>query len=97
MGIVGSALDSFTSYLTDRKQFVTLSGHHSFTSDVTHGVPQGSVLGPLLFIIYMLPLGKIIRHFNLDFQCYVDDTQTNSPFKPLLAIWNCASQKSGTG
>uniref|UniRef100_A0A3B1JSL1 Reverse transcriptase domain-containing protein n=1 Tax=Astyanax mexicanus TaxID=7994 RepID=A0A3B1JSL1_ASTMX len=75
LGIVGTALDWFSSYLTDRKQFISLAGYSSHTSVIKHGVPQGSVLGPLLFIIYILPLGPLLRHFNLDFHCYADDTQ----------------------
>ena len=49
-GVEGTALDWLTSYLTDRQQFVSLSGHTSTLSPVMQGVPQGSVLSPLLFI-----------------------------------------------
>ena len=51
-GIRGQALDWFSSYLHTRKQFVHYMGSDSHTGAIKCGVPQGSVLGPLLFIIY---------------------------------------------
>ena len=45
--------DWFTSYLQNRKQFCTVDGHRSSAKMVTCGIPQGSCLGPLLFIIYL--------------------------------------------
>jgi hypothetical protein len=51
-GIRGKALEWFTSYLLNRQQYVSIDGHDSNKSSITCGVPQGSVLGPQLFIIY---------------------------------------------
>ena len=58
-GIYGAALLSFSSFLRDRTQTVVINSQRSKTSSVTSGVPQGSVLGPILFLLYTADIGLI--------------------------------------
>ena len=97
-GIQRKALDWFKSYLTNRSQQVFLNGTISKQFNLDSGVPQGSCLGPLLFIIYASKLFKVIEDQLPDAHGYADDTQLYLSFKPtsgssqqdaLLAMENC--------
>lgn len=63
------------TYLTDGLFFVTRGAHVSETHSIKCGVPQGSILGPVLFSLYMLPLGNISSHHHVNYYFYADDTQ----------------------
>ena len=82
-GISGRLLKFFESYLHNRKQRVVLNGSFSDYSVIQSGVPQGSVLGPLLFLIYINDLEKYTKS-NINF--FADDTMLFSIFKdPVIS------------
>ena len=71
-GVRGLAIDWFRSYLSDRKQFVSINGHDSNLASVLYGVLQCSVLGPLLFLIYINDLNQAIKFCKV--HCLTGDT-----------------------
>ena len=72
--ITGKCKNWIMSYLNTRKQKVQIGNKFSFDSDVNYGVPQGSILGPLLFTMYITPIGDFMRQNELNYQIYADDT-----------------------
>ena len=74
-GISGTAIAWFRSYLVDRYQQVVIHGHSSRPVSLQFGVPQGSVLGPLLFALFFAPIEDIILAHGLKVMVYADDTQ----------------------
>jgi len=82
-GIRGFALDFFTSYLMNRQQLVFANGVQSDKMEITCGVPQGSTLGPVQFLLYIndLPLS-----YNL-FVIFLLMTQHYLSLIPILTIW----------
>ena len=78
-----NALSWFNSYLSDRKQFVEVEGHRSETNFIRTGVPQGSTLGPLLFIIYMNDINNVSE--ALKSILFADDTSLNSTISVFSA------------
>ena len=81
-GIKDSALQWFSSYLSNRTQTVLVGSSFSSETDLVCGVPQGSVLGPLLFSIYTSSLGKLIESCGVGRQFFADDSQLIESFSP---------------
>ena len=70
--MVSEENDWFSSYLSNRTQYVSILGFESKIMSVPHGVPQGSVLGPLLFLIYINDLHNAIKYSKV--YHFADDT-----------------------
>ena len=83
-GIRGNMLDWFRSYLSKRKQYIAINCQSSELLDITCGVPQGSVLGPLLFLIYINDLPNVSKVLN--FYLFADDTNIYYESKTLKDI-----------
>ena len=82
-GIKGTVLQWFDSYLSQRTQFVNINEANSTVRDLPVGVPQGSVLGPVLYLLYTAPLAEVIRSYGLDYHLYADDTELYFAFKSV--------------
>eukprot|EP00116_Pleurobrachia_bachei_P002647 sb/3462909/ len=80
-GIGGKVLEWFRSYLTGRTSSVRIGNTSSTPRDITIGVPQGSILGPILFIMYTQELEHIVKTHNMQLHLYADDSQLYCSFK----------------
>ena len=81
-GLGGTVLKWFTSYILGRYQSVAIDGKFSAPSPLNCGVPQRSVLGPVLFSIYSQPLSSVIEAHKCDFHKYADDTELSKSAPP---------------
>ena len=97
VGITGNALQLIKSYFSDRTQRVVIDGILSDFASLVCGVPQGTVLGPMKFSLYLLPLGAILRKHDIGYHIYADDTQlyisfkSNKPLDSLEKFNSCIS------
>ena len=90
LGLSGSALAWLTSYLQGGTQTVHFNGSTSSVHELEFGVPQGSVLGPLVFCICTLPLGDVTRKVGMQYgkyHFYADDTQLYLTLPPQSSAY----------
>ena len=74
-GISGPALSWFSSYLCNRTHAITINSLQSEHTTLHYGIPQGSVLGPVLFILYTEPLFNLISKHTVNHHAFTDDNQ----------------------
>jgi hypothetical protein len=91
-GIRDSALLWMKSYLHGRTQAVIIDGSVSDDASLDHGVPQGSVVGPMGYSLYTVPVGSIIRKHNLNYAIYADDTQCYTILKSRTELTDVANK-----
>jgi hypothetical protein len=82
LGVKGNALKWLESYLSDRHQVVTIASKSSAPQWLQCGVPQGSVLGPILFTVYTISLGQLLRDHSMSYHLYADDSSVYLTFEP---------------
>lgn len=90
-GIRGIAYDWFVSYLKDRQQYVMVDGVKSSVKNIEHGIPQGSVLGPLLFLVYINDIINSSNYFK--FSLFADDTVAIISQKNLNTLYLSANRE----
>ena len=93
-GISNSALSLLTSYLSCRSQAIHIGNESSSILPLSRGVPQGSVLGPLLFALYTTPISRVIEGLPLKSHLYADDTQLYLSFSSSHADQSLAQLSS---
>jgi Reverse transcriptase (RNA-dependent DNA polymerase) len=93
-GISGMALHWITSYLTDRSQYIKLHAFSSKQQPCKSGVPQGFVLGSLLFTIYVSPVASLLSHLGVNQHQSADDTQLFISISQLSALANLHTLQS---
>ena len=91
MDVRGIALKWVASYINNRKQYVSFLSEHSSYADVVCGVPQGSILGPLLFILYINDICNITNCFT--FTLFVDDTTIVSAHNDMDILFSQANNE----
>jgi hypothetical protein len=85
-GIIGGAASWLRSYLTDRRYYVAIGGSRSDIWVRGEGVPQGSVLGPLIFSGYVSPIARMFDHFGIHYHQYEDDTQVYTSVRSSVDV-----------
>ena len=91
MGLRGIVINWCRSYLNNRKQYVEFRNNKSTLRDVVFSVPQRSIIGPLLFIIYINVICNVSE--NINFVLYADDTSLYTKHNDIDILFNCTNMQ----
>ena len=93
IGIISQAHSLIKTYLNGRTQCVLIDGSYSEDKSIETGVPQGSILGPVLFILYLLPLRSLLNEFLASYHINADDITIYLEFDLGTTFANFLKQK----
>ena len=93
-GLGGKVIDWFTSYLNNKKQQVCTTTSSSVPLAVLFGVPESSVLGPILFLLYTSDLLQLVKRHHLTPPAYADDTQIYGDYQLIQQVSVCIDEVS---
>ena len=98
-GVRGTALRWLQSFVSDRSQYIAIGFERSATTELSSGVPQGSILGPLLFAMYVSPIDDVVCAHQMQYHQYVDDlilytALVPSMFSDLSSVADCTDAVS---
>ena len=83
-GVCDDSLKCFDSYISERVQCCSVNGYTSTLRHIKYGVPQGSILGPLLFIIHMNDLTNVVKNGKICM--YADDTNLSTKVNKVTSV-----------
>ena len=75
-------MEWFSSFIKDRNYSIKIRNNYSKSYTIDHGVPQGSILSPIIFSIYLIPLQTIMKHYpSITYNLYADDIELHATIK----------------
>ena len=97
IGIQDKTMECFSNFIKDRYYSIKIRNNYSTSYTIGHGVPQGSILSPILFSIYLTPLQTIKKRYpSITYNLYADDIELHATITNSTNLQDClTNNKSG--